>query len=131
MSELDEILRKSSICGSICDRPTFNPYIETEEEKLRKKIFYLEIKVQELERKQVELPEKYIINSSAVILMWRDGSKTIVKKCKEDTFNARLGFLTAFFQHYTNLSKSKANKYLANLKIENDEKHKPKHMKGN
>ena len=110
---------------------TWKPLKTTEEtiiEEIEKALCNVEIDVNK-SKITVSLPEKYIINSNAVILMWRDGSKTIVKKCKEDTFNARLGFLTAFFQHYTNLSKSKANKYLANLKLENDENHNPKHMK--
>lgn len=71
-----------------------------------------------------ELPKKYIINNDATILFWKDGSKTIVKRCKEDEFNSRLGFLTAWFQRFCGLSKNKANKYLAELKITEDKKEK-------
>ena len=69
---------------------------------------------------EVPLPKKYIINKNACILFWDNGEKTIVKRCVEDAFNPRLAFLTAFFQKYCGMSKNKANKYLANLKIEEE-----------
>ena len=74
------------------------------------------------EKIKVDLPERYIINENATILFWKNGEKTIVKKCEEDLFNPRLAFLTAFFQHYCGMSKNKANKYLASLEIENQDK---------
>ena len=81
----------------------------------------------------IPLPEHYIINENACILFWKNGEKTVVKKCADDEFNPRLAFLTAFFQHYIDMSKNKANKYLANLQVEEKEepkpKQKPKHMK--
>lgn len=61
------------------------------------------------------LPQKYIINKGATVLFWEDGSKTIVKRCKNDKYDKRLGFLTAYFQKNSGLSKNKANKYLADL----------------
>lgn len=69
-------------------------------------------------KNKVELPERYIINENATILFWKDGKKTVVKRCKNDEFNPRLGFLTAFFQRYCGMSKNKANKYLASLEVE-------------
>ena len=80
----------------------------------------------------VPLPERYIINKNATILFWENGEKTVVKRCADDEFNPRLAFLTAFFQHYVDMSKNKANKYLANLQVEvkkEEPKQKPKHMK--
>lgn len=63
-------------------------------------------------------------------MIWESGEKTIVKRCTEDEFNKRLGFLTAFFQHYSGMSKNKANKFLAELEVEEvKEIKKPKHMK--
>lgn len=62
-----------------------------------------------------KIPERYIVNKNASILFWKNGEKTIVKKCEDDDFNARLGFLTAFFQRHCGMSKNKANKYLANI----------------
>lgn len=86
-------------------------------------------------QKEVPMPKKYIINHGATVLMWDDGDKTVVKRCEDDEFNKRLGFLTAFFQHYSGMSKNKANKFLAELEVEDEEKEeikavKPKHMKG-
>ena len=62
-----------------------------------------------------ELPKKYIINKNAIILFWKDGTKTIIKRNKEDKHDKKLGFLIAFFQKYSGLSKNQANKYLDNL----------------
>ena len=72
------------------------------------------------------LPKKYIINKGATILFWNDGTKTIVKKAKHDEYNKRLGFLTAYFQKTSGLSKSKANKYLDSLVDEDDYERKEK-----
>lgn len=82
--------------------------------------------------KKVPMPKKYIINHGATVLMWDDGDKTVVKRCEDDEFNKRLGFLTAFFQHYSGMSKNKANKFLAELEVEDEETKttKAKHMKG-
>lgn len=72
----------------------------------------------EIRRLRAMLPERYIINDGATILFWKNGEKTIVKRANDDEFNPRLAFLTAFFQRYSGLSKNKANKYLANLQVE-------------
>lgn len=87
------------------------------------------------EKIKVPMPKKYIINKGATVLIWDDGEKTVVKRCADDEFNKRLGFLTAFFQHYSGMSKNKANKFLAELEVEDEEieikeTKKPKHMKG-
>lgn len=63
-----------------------------------------------------ELPKRYIINKNATILFWKDGTKTIVKRSKEDEYDKTLGFLWAYFQKTSGLSKSKANDYLKRLK---------------
>ena len=65
-------------------------------------------------------PKYYIINKGATILFWEDGSKTIVKRNKEDDYNKRLGFLTAYFQKTSGMSKTKANKYLDSLMDEDE-----------
>lgn len=64
------------------------------------------------------LPSKYIINENAAILFWEDGEKTIVKKSADDVFDKRIAFLTAYFQRHSGLSKTKANKFLKELIIE-------------
>lgn len=63
--------------------------------------------------------KRYIINENATILFWEDGTKTVVKRNPEDTYDKRIGFLIAYFQYTSGLSKNKANKYLDNL-IEED-----------
>lgn len=68
-----------------------------------------------------ELPKKYIINKNAIILFWKDETKTIIKRNKEDKHDKKLGFLIAFFQKYSGLSKNQANKYLDNLIDKEDE----------
>lgn len=78
--------------------------------------------------KKVPMPKKYIINHGATVLMWDDGEKTVVKRCADDEFNKRLGFLTAFFQHYSGMSKNKANKFLAELEVEDEEKEETKEI---
>lgn len=67
---------------------------------------------------EVEDLDHYIINDGATILFWIDGTKTIVKRTQEDKFDKRLAFLTAYFQKNSGLSRTKANKFLANLKVE-------------
>ena len=96
-------------------RPWEGTLIEEEIQCLRRENKELRDK---LKNKQIDLPEKYIINEDATILFWKKKEKTIVKRSDDDEFNARLGFLTAFFQHYSGMSRSKANKFLANLKVE-------------
>lgn len=51
-----------------------------------------------------KLPEKYIINDGATVLFWNDGSKTISKRHKEDTFDKELGFLFAYYYKKCGLS---------------------------
>ena len=65
-----------------------------------------------------KMPKRYIINKDATILFWDENEKTIVKRAKDDEFNKRLGFLTAYFQYHSGLSKTKANKFLDELEVE-------------
>ncbi len=61
------------------------------------------------------LPTRFIINEGATILFWNDGTKTIVKRAKDDTFDPVKGFLWAYFLKHSKLSRTKANKYLRDL----------------
>jgi hypothetical protein len=67
-----------------------------------------------------KLPEKYIINKGATILFWKDGTKTVVRRAKNDDYNKITGFLWAYFQKNSGLTKSQANKYLSELVDEDD-----------
>lgn len=66
---------------------------------------------------EVLIPEKVIFNEKkkTTVLLWEDGDKTIVKTCKEDKFDKKVGFLTAYFQKQCGLTKNKANKYIDEL----------------
>lgn len=44
------------------------------------------------------LPKKYIINDNATILFWNDGTKTIVRKSKDDEYNKKLSFYGHIFK---------------------------------
>lgn len=75
--------------------------------------------IDEIENKK-RIPTKYIINKNATILFWDNGDKTIVKRAEDDEYNKILGFLWAYFQHTSGLSKTKANDYLRGL-VDEDE----------
>lgn len=70
-----------------------------------------------------KVPEKYIINKGATIIFWNEdeSDKTVVKLSDGDKYDKRLGFLIAYFQRYSGLSKTQANKFLDNLE-EQDKK---------
>lgn len=42
--------------------------------------------------------EKIIFNDPATIVIWADGTRTVVKACKEDKFNKEVGLKTALLQ---------------------------------
>ena len=67
-----------------------------------------------------KLPKEYYINEEkeTVVLRWYDDTITKVKLCKEDKFDAQKGFLIAYFQKHSGLSKTKANEYLKEVYLE-------------
>ena len=69
-----------------------------------------------------KLPKRYIVNKNAVILFWADGSKTVVKRSKDDEEDAVKGFLWAYFEHNSGMSKTKTNKYLRKVEEASIEK---------
>lgn len=76
-------------------------------------------KYRSIRHSKPKLPHHYIINKRATILFWNENDtndKTVVRRTKGDKHNARLAFLTAYFQGHSGLSKCKANQYLAGLK---------------
>lgn len=68
--------------------------------------------------KYTTLPERYTGNKDATILFWKDGSKTVVKKNAEDTYDIAKGFLWAYFLKTSGMSRTQANKYIE--KVVND-----------
>lgn len=83
-----------------------------------------------IKKEKENLPKKYIINKNAVILFWKDGTKTIIKRQSEDEYNKKLGFLIAYFQKNSGLSRNQANKYLDSLIDEEEEKNILNKIKG-
>ena len=74
-------------------------------------------KKQEQERKLREiLPRKWVVNGPATILFWNDGTKTIVKCNKDDEFDAQKGYLMAFFEKTTGMSKHQIAKLMDEIK---------------
>ena len=72
--------------------------------------------------KDDETPKEYYINEKkkTIVLKWNDNTITKVKVSKDDKFDARYGFLIAYFQRHCGMSKTKANKYLDNLEKEKE-----------
>ena len=66
-------------------------------------------------RAKKKLPKKYILNQDAGILFWEDGTKTVVKRAKDDNQDPVKAYLWAYFQYTCGLSKTKANKYLREI----------------
>lgn len=69
------------------------------------------------------MPKQYIFNGGATILIFEDNSKVVVKTMEGDEFDPVMGFLTAFFQKYSGLSKNKANDYLVEVRKKYEETH--------
>lgn len=107
----------------INEKAEINPYLINENIVMSENGLTIEYKPKMETQIEVNLkiPKKYIINKKATILFWEDGTKTIVKRSKDDEYNKRLAFLTAYFQKHCGLSKTKANEYLDNL-LDEDEK---------
>ena len=62
------------------------------------------------------LPKKVQFNDKKKATTIIDDNKvTVVKTMKGDKYNKEFGFLMAYFQHYSGLSKTQAKKYLKGL----------------
>lgn len=70
----------------------------------------------EIRRLKQMLPRKWVINGPATILFWNDGTKTIVKCNKDDEFDAQKGYLMAFFEKTTGMSKHQIAKLMDEIK---------------
>ncbi len=65
-----------------------------------------------------EIPKKYIINRKVTVLIWEDGSKTIIRKSEDDRHDPIKAFLWAFFEKKSGLTRTKANQYLRKIEEE-------------
>lgn len=88
-------------------------------------------KITEKEEQKIllEKVKRYVINENATIIFWEDGDKTIVKRCSDEPFKKELGFLYAYFQKTSGLSKTKANKFIKELKVTKPKEKKNKEKK--
>ena len=59
--------------------------------------------------------KKVIFNEPATIVIWEDGTRTVVKTCEGDTFDKTTGFLQAYFQKLSGMSKTQSSKFLREL----------------
>ncbi len=62
------------------------------------------------------LPRKWVVNGPATILFWGDGTKTIVKCNEDDKFDVQKGYLMAYFEKWTGLSKHQIAKIMNEIK---------------
>jgi hypothetical protein len=60
-------------------------------------------------------PKKIIFNNPATIVFWNDGSKTVVKAMDGDNFDPERGYLQAYFEKTSGLTRTKCNKMLRGL----------------
>lgn len=72
-------------------------------------------------REFMVLPSKYIVNKDACILWDAKGGKTVVKRYKKDKIDPVKAFLWAYFIKNCGLTRTKANKYLEEVKSNYDE----------
>lgn len=59
--------------------------------------------------------KRVIFNKPATIVIWEDGTKTIVKCNKNDKFKKKTGFLMAYFQKTSGLTKHQSSKLLKEI----------------
>ncbi len=78
---------------------------------------YLGFPFEREKTKDLTLPKKVNFDevNGRTILHWKDGTKTVVVRCKDNKHDRTKAFLTAYFQKHCGLSKTKANEYLAKL----------------
>ena len=70
------------------------------------------------------IPERYIVNKGAVILFWENGTKTIVKRSHYDKHDPIKGFLWAYFERNSGMSKTQVKKYLMEVNNGKEQKRK-------
>lgn len=64
--------------------------------------------------KPVKIKE-IIYNPPATIVMWDDGTKTIVKVTKDEIYNPIFGVLMAYYQKQSGMTKTQIGKFCDNI----------------
>ena len=77
-----------------------------------------------ISRPEEIIPERYIVNKGAVILFWGDGTKTIVKRSRYDKHDPIKGFLWAYFEKNSGMTKTQVKKYLMEVNYGKKQKRK-------
>lgn len=101
-----ETIIENSRYGLECEKlwPKHNPYIDN-------RIYNDWGSAREaLEHKKHNSIEKVIFNNPATIVIWKDGSKTVVK-CEEDRFDPEKGLAMAIAKHFLGTNKTKSDYY--------------------
>ena len=55
--------------------------------------------------------KQMIFNLPATVIEWTDGTKTVVKATKNDLYNPVFGFLMAYFQKNSGMTKTQVGKF--------------------
>lgn len=81
--------------------------------------------------RQMQKDIKYVIyNPPATIIKWTDGIKTIVKTSENDKYDPVFGFLMAYFQNYSGMTKTQISKFTNSIieeyQTQQDKKNKKK-----
>ena len=65
--------------------------------------------------------KRMTFNNPATVVLWADSSKTVVKSTDNDEYNPRIGFLYAYFEKHSGLSKTQCGKFLDAVELEAEE----------
>ena len=64
---------------------------------------------------------KVIYNPPATIVIWSDDTKTVVKTTDGEKFDPERGFLQAFYEKFSGLTRTQGNKLLKDLREQYEE----------
>jgi len=64
---------------------------------------------------KTEFTKNIIFNGPATVIIWNDDTKTIVKQNKSDSYDREKGFLMAYFQKSTDMTKTEVSKFFGKL----------------
>lgn len=66
---------------------------------------------------------RVIFSPPATVVQWADGDKTVVKCSDHDEFCPMRGFLTAYFEKHSGMTRSRAGKFMDKLQAQFDEEY--------
>lgn len=105
-------------CGKLYDIFKVNGEFKTIDGESLKN-FLVELKNENKKRKTTPFNiERVTFNNPATIIHFADGTKTIVKATENDKYNPTVGFLYAYFEKMSGMSKTQCGKFFDNLEEE-------------